>query len=30
MPPDTKGYIPEASPVRAATATPANRDGVTA
>jgi Amt family ammonium transporter len=30
MPPDTKGYRPEAAPVRAATATPANRDGVTA
>jgi len=30
MPPDTKGYTPEAAPVRAATATTANRDGVTA
>jgi Amt family ammonium transporter len=30
MPPDTKGYLPEAAGVRAATAAPANRDGVTA
>jgi Amt family ammonium transporter len=30
MPPDTKGYQPEAAAVRAATAPPANRDGVTA
>jgi Amt family ammonium transporter len=30
MPPDTKGYKPEAAPVVAATAAPANRDGVTA
>jgi Amt family ammonium transporter len=30
MPPETKGYRPEAEPVRAATAVPANRDGVTA
>jgi Amt family ammonium transporter len=30
MPADTKGYNPEAAPVRAATAVPANRDGVTA
>jgi ammonium transporter, Amt family len=30
MPPDTKGYRPEAAPVVAATAAPANRDGVTA
>ena len=30
MPADTKGYRPEAEPVRAATALPANRDGVTA
>jgi Amt family ammonium transporter len=30
MPPDTKGYVPEAAAVRAATAPPANRDGVTA
>jgi ammonium transporter, Amt family len=30
MPPDTKGYRPEAAPVRAATGELANRDGVTA
>jgi Amt family ammonium transporter len=30
MPPDTKGYKPEAAPVRAATGEVANRDGVTA
>jgi Amt family ammonium transporter len=30
MPPDTKGYKPEAAPVRAATGELANRDGVTA
>jgi ammonium transporter, Amt family len=30
MPPDTKGYRPEAAPVRAATGDLANRDGVTA
>jgi Amt family ammonium transporter len=30
MPPDTKGYKPEAEPARAATGVPANRDGVTA
>jgi hypothetical protein len=30
MPADTKGYRPEAAPVRAATGAPANRDGVTA
>ena len=30
MPPDTKGYRPEAAPVVTATAAPANRDGVTA
>jgi Amt family ammonium transporter len=30
MPPDTKGYSPEAATVRAATGTAANRDGVTA
>jgi Amt family ammonium transporter len=30
MPADTKGYKPEAAPVRATTAVPANRDGVTA
>jgi ammonium transporter, Amt family len=30
LPADTKGYRPEAEPVRAATAVPANRDGVTA
>ena len=30
MPADTKGYSPDAAPVRAATAVPANRDGVTA
>jgi Amt family ammonium transporter len=30
MPPDTKGYRPDAAPVVAATAAPANRDGVTA
>jgi ammonium transporter, Amt family len=30
MPPDTKGYKPDAAPVRAATASTANRDGVTA
>jgi ammonium transporter, Amt family len=30
LPADTKGYSPEAAPVRAATALPANTDGVTA
>jgi Amt family ammonium transporter len=30
LPADTKGYRPEAAPVRAATGTTANRDGVTA